>query len=263
MAYRARNILIAVALAAVAALLTSIFVTSYKRHVQRGEDHVTVLVAKRDIPQGTSGADASSMLSPVEVPRRSVVPGAITSADEISSLVASQQTFQGEQVTTRRFSPVAQVGPRADLKGTLRAFQVAGDANQLLAGTLRDGDHVDLVAALKNGNNGEFSRVVLRNLKVLHAPGAPAAGSKITGVNQNFSAMIEMTDSQAQKFQLVLSNREGSDSAGWHLALRPVVHGADSPDSVSTVLTVLRDGLSPAALRKFVGSVAALAQGGQ
>ncbi len=33
MAYRARNILIAVALAAVAALLTSFYVTSYKRHV--------------------------------------------------------------------------------------------------------------------------------------------------------------------------------------------------------------------------------------
>ena len=46
MTYRARNIVIAVALAAVAALLTSFYVTNYKRHVQRGEDHVTVLVAK-------------------------------------------------------------------------------------------------------------------------------------------------------------------------------------------------------------------------
>ena len=79
MAYRARNILIAVALAAVAALLTSFYVTSYKRHVQRSEDHVTVLVAKHDIPQGTSGGDAAGMLSRIDVPRRSVVPGAISS----------------------------------------------------------------------------------------------------------------------------------------------------------------------------------------
>ena len=62
MAYRARNIMIAVALAAVAALLTSFYVTSYKRHVQRGEDHVTVLVAKKDIAEGTTGAEASRML---------------------------------------------------------------------------------------------------------------------------------------------------------------------------------------------------------
>ena len=62
MAYRARNILIAVALAAVAALLTSFYVTSYKRHVQRSEDHVTVLVAKQDINPGTTGDEARSLL---------------------------------------------------------------------------------------------------------------------------------------------------------------------------------------------------------
>ncbi len=86
MAYRARNILIAVALAAVAALLTSFYVTSYKRHVQRGEDHVTVLVAKQDIPVGTSGADVGGQLSSQDVPRKSVVPGAISSADQLAGL---------------------------------------------------------------------------------------------------------------------------------------------------------------------------------
>ena len=70
MAYRARNILIAVALAAVAALLTSFYVTSYKRHVQRGEDHVTVLVAKKDIVVGASGADVAGQLSSLDVPRQ-------------------------------------------------------------------------------------------------------------------------------------------------------------------------------------------------
>ena len=157
MAYRARNIMIAVALAAVAALLTSFYVTSYKRHVQRGEDHVTVLVAKKDIPEGTSGADASHMLSPLEVPRRSVVPGAISSADQISSLVATKPTLEGEQVTMRRFSPVAERGIRADLKGNLRAFQVSGDVNQTLAGTLHDGDRVDMVATFKYKKAGGSS----------------------------------------------------------------------------------------------------------
>src|ERR1044072_3640633 len=103
MAYRARNILIAVALAAVAALLTSFYVTSYKRHVQRGEGHATVPVAKKDIPEGPPGADAPPVASPRGVPRRSVVPGAISSADQIPSLVAPKPTLEGEQVTLRRF----------------------------------------------------------------------------------------------------------------------------------------------------------------
>src|SRR5712691_3838983 len=102
MTYRVRNIGIAVALAAMAALLTSFYVTSYKRHVQRNEDHVTVLVAKHDIEQGTAGSEAAHMLASEQVLRRSVVRGAISSPDQIAGQVATEKTLQGEQVTTRR-----------------------------------------------------------------------------------------------------------------------------------------------------------------
>jgi Flp pilus assembly protein CpaB len=263
MAYRARNILIAVALAAVAALLTSFYVTSYKRHVQRGEDHVTVLVAKKDIAEGTTGVDAAKMLSPVEVPRRSVVPGAISSPDQIASLVATKPTLEGEQVTQRRFNPVAERGVRADLKGNLRAFQVEGDLNQTLAGTLRDGDRVDIVATFKYhqaGSTGDTfyaSRVVLRDLKVLKAPNGPPVGTKLTnGLQDNFSVMLAVTDQQAQKLLFVMTQTGGSagNGAGWSLQLRPVVHAADSPESVTTLDTVLRDGLGAAQLRRYSGS---------
>src|ERR1051325_389794 len=103
MTYRVRNIGIALALAAMAALLTSVYVTSYKRHVQSGQDQVTVYVAKRDIPQGTRGGAAATRLSPEQVPKRTLVPGAITKPDQLTGLTATQQTLQGEQVTTRRF----------------------------------------------------------------------------------------------------------------------------------------------------------------
>lgn len=263
MTYRVRNVVIAVALAAVAALLTSFYVTSYKRHVQRSEDHVTVLVAKHDIDLGTTGADASHMLSSESVPRRSVVPGAISSPDQIAGLVATQKTLEGEQVTTRRFSPVAENGVRADLKGTMRAFQVQGDANQTLAGTLKDGDHVDVVATFKYhraGSSGDTffaSRVVLRDLDVLRAPAGPAVGSKLTnGLQQDFSVLVAVTDQQAQKLLFTLT-QTGSASqgngSGWSLQLRPVVHADDSPESVTTLDSVLRDGLSASQLRKYRG----------
>ena len=177
MAYRARNILIAVALAAVAALLTSFYVTSYKRHVQRGEDHVTVLVAKKDIAVGASGADVAGQLSSLDVPRKSVVPGAISSADQLAGLVATEPTLEGEQVTTRRFSPRTHVGVRAQLSGTLRALSLEGDQNQLLAGVVKDGDSVDFVAALKKPGDQDiyFSRVLVRDIKVLQRAERAAA----------------------------------------------------------------------------------------
>jgi Flp pilus assembly protein CpaB len=255
MAYRARNILIAVALAAVAALLTSFYVTSYKRHVQRGEDHVTVLVAKKDIPEGTAGSDAAGLLAPLDVPRKSVVPGAISNADQLSGLVATKQVLQGEQITTRSFSPRTQVGVRAQLSGTLRAVSLEGDQNQLLAGTLKNGDSVDLVAALKKPGDQDiyFSRVLVRNVKVLHAPAAPPAGSKLTGgSNSNFSVMLALSDSQAQKVQYLLANAGGSQAERWHLELRPVTHDADSPDHLDSFESVVTGGLN-AAQRKTLG----------
>jgi len=77
MTYRVRNIVIAVVLAALAALMTSYYVTNYKRHVQQGEKHVQVYVASQDIPAGTSGADAVGMLKHKAVTQNAVAPGAI------------------------------------------------------------------------------------------------------------------------------------------------------------------------------------------
>jgi Flp pilus assembly protein CpaB len=261
MTYRVRNIGIAVALAAVAALLTSFYVTSYKRHVQRGEEHVTVLVASRDIPAGTPGSDVAHMLTTETVLRRNVVPGAISKPEQVTRYVASQKTFKGEQVTMQRFGAVAETGARADLTGILRAFQIEGDGNQTLAGTLKDGDRVDVVASLKykwvdfhphgtsssSSDTLSASRVVLRDIKVLRAPGTPAPGSKLTGaVDQKYPVLLLVTDSQAQKLLFITANTgDASTGSQWALELRPVVHAADSPDHVDHVSTILLDGLSP------------------
>jgi Flp pilus assembly protein CpaB len=255
MAYRARNILIAVALAIVAALLTGFYVTNYKRHVQRGEDHVTVLVAKHDIPVGTAGSDAASMMAPTQVPRRSVVPGSISSPNEVKNMVATQETFAGEQVTTQRFSSVSQTGIEGQLRGTARAFSIEGDTNQLLAGTLKDGDHVDFVAALKVPGSQEIylSRVMIRDLKVLQAPPAPATGSKLTSNGAgNTSVMLAMSDNQAQKVQYALANAAGGGPDRWHLELRPVTRAADSGDHIDSFGSVVSDGLS-AGQRRALG----------
>jgi Flp pilus assembly protein CpaB len=200
------------------------------------------------------------MLTTETVLRRNVVPGAISKPEEVSHYVASQKTYKGEQVTMQRFGAVAETGARADLTGNLRAFQIQGDGNQTLAGTLKDGDHVDVVASLTykwsdfhphsgstNSDTLSASRVVLRDIKVLKAPGAPAPGSKLTGaVDQRYPVLLLVTDSQAQKLLFITANSGNAASGSqWALELRPVVHAADSPDHVDRVSTILMDGLSP------------------
>ena len=238
MTYRIRNIVIAVGLALVAMLLTLLYVTNVKRSVQHDQASVQVYVAARDVQGGATGADIVKQheLKLESIARKDVVAGAISSPDQIQNLVLSGPLYAGEQVTLRRFTDVAAQGVRAQLKGTQRAVQVAGDANQLLAGTLRAGDHVDLVANLKvdttKGTNA--TRIVLRDLTVLST--SDSGATKVASGGEN-SAILEVTDTQVQRLFYVLKN------ADWTLELRPVVDPADSPERLETLNSVMTEGI--------------------
>ena len=254
MTYKVRNLGIAIVLAIVAALFTVTYVSSYKRNVQRGQQTVPVVVAAKDIPVGMSGTEIvqGHFLSTSQVTRKTVVPGAISDPSQIQSLVATQPVFAGEQVTARHFGPAAEQGVRTQLTGSLRAVQIAGDQNQLLAGTLKPGDRIDVLASLKykvsdvvQGGAGSAAdvdrvatRIVLRNLKVLDVSGASGATAKLTsGPNPTYWVILAVSDNQAQKLFFVVKNGD------WSLELRPVLHAADSPSGVETVESVLGDGL--------------------
>jgi Flp pilus assembly protein CpaB len=251
MNYRVKNIGIAIALAALAATLTSVYVVNYKRHVQHGEGKVTVLVAAHDILAGTSGAEIidQKMLKEQTVPRKAVVAGAISSPDQLSRYIATQDVFEGEQVSTRRFAPPKEQGIRAQIKGTQRAYQLEGDSHQLLAGTLKAGDHVDVVGTwgIKNpgdsgsGDDAIVSRVVLRDLLVLTPAPEGGNSSAVTSSQQTAFVQLRMTDAQTQKLIWIQKNSVNNGN-GWHLDLRPPNGSLDSPNTYMDSALMLFDG---------------------
>jgi Flp pilus assembly protein CpaB len=248
MNYRAKNIGIAIGLAALAAILTSVYVVNYKRHVQRGEGKVTVLVAARDIPAGTSGADIidQKMLKEQTVPRKAIVAGAISTPDQLSQYVATQDVYEGEQVSTRRFAPPSEQGIRSLIKGTQRAYQLPGTVDQLLAGTIQNGDHVDVVGTWQvdagtGGNGPVVSRVLIRDVLVLRAPEGTAS-TKVTSPGQGGETVqLRVTDAQAQKLLWIQENGEGNGE-GYHLTLRPPNSALDSANTVQDSRTMQSDG---------------------
>jgi Flp pilus assembly protein CpaB len=245
MTYRLRNIGIAVALALVAGLLTVFYVTNYKREVRAGEENVTVYVAARDIPEGTTGEAIAreGYLTEQELAQRSVTPGAISSPEQIADKVVGAKIFAGEQVTMLRFTGAESVGIRGELTGNKRAIQVPGTQHQLLVGTLQDGDRVDVLATwnVPEGKTNHVSRVVLRDILVLDAAKQGANTEKLTNPNQSaLSALLALTDAQAQKLFWVMQNGE------WSLQLRPGEDAADSPESAESAVSLLRDGMREA-----------------
>jgi pilus assembly protein CpaB len=255
MTYRVRNIVIAVALAIVAGLLTLFYVSSYKKHVDSQQQAVPVLVAAKDIPAGTLGSQviAAHLLKTQQVARKSVVPGLVTSPKQVANQIVTQPIYQGEQVTARRFGPLVEAGIRTQLKGTYRAMELQGDSNQTLAGTVHEGDHVDVVGVVTlernaGSSNLTFARVVIRDVLVLAASG-PSAASKVTSPSGGSNTVtLRVTDNQSQKLALVYKKGDY-----WALELRPSLNDADSPSSVETGWTLLTDGIGPAKIVQALG----------
>jgi Flp pilus assembly protein CpaB len=136
---------------------------------------------------------------------------------------------------------VQEQGVQAQLRGNLRAIEVPGAESQLLNGTLKDGDHIDVVGTwlMPETSQNHVSRVVLRNLLVLHAPETNTVSSHLSSnPNEGFTVMLAMTDSQATKFWWVVNNGE------WSLQLRPVRDPSDSPEEINNSKTEALDGLN-------------------
>jgi Flp pilus assembly protein CpaB len=238
---RLRNLALPLGLAALAAILIGLYVVSYRNSVTRGAGLVTVMVATRDIPAGTDGSTIAGggYLKSQTVPRRAVVPGSVTSGAPLTSKITANEIYKGQQITLRQFVPIAQGGIFANFSGTQRIVVVPGDPNQMLAGTLSDGDHVDVVITSKYKVDSlarTISRVVLRNLLVLKAPEGGTAAASVGGPPTTTATLV-MTDREAQKMAWAMK------FGAWMFILRPTNKPHNTSPTIDTFVSVFGSGL--------------------
>jgi Flp pilus assembly protein CpaB len=239
MTYRLRNIVLAVVLAILAAALTAIYVANYQNRVDEGHELVKVFVAKSDIAPGTPTGALEGKVTQQEIQKKSITPAVVYDLQSLDGKTTSQWIYAGEQLSARRFSITGRSGIHAELKGNYRAFGITGTEQQLLAGVIKAGDHVDIVANFKTGE-GNVTRMLLRDIRVLRAPQSAQIDSKLSSPTGNVSAVLEVTDTQAQKLFFVTAGNEDHE---WWLDLRAPTDSTDSPESVTTIVSVVRDGL--------------------
>jgi Flp pilus assembly protein CpaB len=265
MTYRLRNIGLALALALGAMLLVFYYVAQERNRLQDGEELVSVWVATKNIPEGTAGSTLESgrYVEKAEVERDLVAPGALLQPSDVGSKIVANTIYEGEQVSQLRFRTEAEKGIRAQLTGTLRAVQIPGTKDQLLSGTLEDGDRVDVVATMKykfvnfgsappGTSNEELTatRTVLRDILVLQPATTTGGGGGVAdgADDKELAVLLAVTDAQSQKLNFVTR----PDGPSWTLQLRPPLDAADSPESVETTGTILSDGLKAEQLATLV-----------
>jgi Flp pilus assembly protein CpaB len=232
-----RNFLLPGVLAALAAALTLVYVAHAAGKTKTApQSYASAYVVTRDVAAGTPGSEVARLSRLVRVPTNAVVPDAVRSPLELAGRIAVDPIYRGQQLTIRTFGGLQQQGVLAHLSGRMRVMQIAGDANQLLAGTLHAGDRVDVVASLKTSDKQlAYGITVLRGLLVVRAPSA-GSGAQAGGATSTYSATLSLTDTQAQTLFFVTKNGD------WSLVLRPVVRSADGAGFVDSIQSVLGGG---------------------
>ena len=111
---------------------------------------VTVLVAKEDIPKGS--VISAGVIGTQIVPENYVQPQAVTSFDRIADMVTTADISKGEQISLTKLVSAKQAGGGA-LSGLTpagkRAVTILVDNISSVAGMLKPGDYVDVMAALQ------------------------------------------------------------------------------------------------------------------
>jgi Flp pilus assembly protein CpaB len=211
---RQGTIVVGVAAAVLAAILLLVYLSHYRSSVKGSTEPVTVLVAKRLIPKGTSGSSIAenNLFVVTTIPKSQLKLGAISDPAVLRSTFTAADIYPRQQLTSADFTAASVGALAAQLSGRWRAVALpALDAAHGLTPDVQAGDRLDVYGQL-NGTIG----LLMSNVLVLATPTQAAAGSTapVSG-----TYIVRVPTAKAPRFAYM-----GQNGAFW-LVLRPG-HGA-------------------------------------
>lgn len=162
----------ALGLAAVATLSLTSYIQGVETRALRQMDAVEAYVAKDLIPQGTTGeaATAQGLIVRQPIPRGALAEGTIGSLGEIKDKIAAVNILKGEQILSERFVVETAAEGRLAIPEDRQAVSEELGIPPGVAGFVRAGDRVSVVAQLEvSGPAGAEPRVqyLLQGVQVL------------------------------------------------------------------------------------------------
>lgn len=150
------GIIAAAAMAVVGTILLVVYVQGAEDRALEGEELVTVLVARQQIPVGTPAAQLEDLVRNEQVPSKIAPEGAISDLVQVSGLLTNVEILEGETLLVGRFSESgtfsAQRGTVEVPEGLLQVT-IALSQEQFIGGVPVPGDKVALIA---NGRRVDF-----------------------------------------------------------------------------------------------------------
>jgi pilus assembly protein CpaB len=159
---RQGTIMLGVIAAVIAAIALLVFLSQYR---SGANSSVGVLVAKKTIPQGTSGdvlAKTTGFYTVAQIPKDNVLNGAITDSSTLSGKVALADINPSSQLTESQFGEGT--GVVQELAPNERAVVVSLGTPQSVGGQITAGSHVDFWVTTSGQGAGGVSRPIAKLL---------------------------------------------------------------------------------------------------
>lgn len=168
---RSRALIVGAALVVglIAAYAAWAYLESARTTVQAQAKPVEVLVAVQDIPRGTPIEEIISrkMAERQLIPSRFVAAGAISSAAKVEGQVLANALTKREQLTTARFQFPTDAGLAYSVPAEYVALSVPVDESHGLAGLVKPGDQVVVIATLNPTQDAAVTVVLVPKARVL------------------------------------------------------------------------------------------------
>lgn len=160
---RQGTVLLGVVAAIIAAIALLVYLNHYRDSVT--PPPVSVLVAAKTIPQGTSGetlAKSTGFYEVAKIPQNQVLSGAITDASTLSGKVALTEITPNSQLVESQFGTVSGVLPK--LGPNDRAVVVTLGTPQAVGGQITAGSQVDFWVTTSGSGAGGVTRPLAKLL---------------------------------------------------------------------------------------------------
>lgn len=193
-------LVVAVLLGLAAAYAAVNYIEGARSTIEAGEQPVQVLVAQQDLPAGLPSEELvdNEYVVLVEIPRRFVADGAVSSTAVIAGKLLTVPLTKGEQITEARFSLPTEAGLSFAVPEDFVAVAVNNNASRGVAGLIRPGDSVVVYAtfAPSGGLEEAVTKLMLPKARVL-AVGASTSSLDETAAEETNDGAGGLTGTRA------------------------------------------------------------------
>jgi Flp pilus assembly protein CpaB len=190
--------------AVLAAVILLLYLQRYRSSVSEASAPMTVLVAKNLIEKGTPGTviGTEEHFQVATTPRDELKDGAIADPATLRGLVAIDDIYPGQQLTTADFTTGGADSVATRVIEYERGMAVPLDESHGMLGKVYAGDHVDVIGAFTidgaDGKQHPVVRLLVQDALVMDVPAeAKASGLGSGGGTQAKSVVLRLTDDES------------------------------------------------------------------